>query len=387
MPIPIESRRGRAALMAAHCVGMVDLVALPIWVGTLIAHYRLDPQKAGMLATLFLAGMVVASVLVAPRLQRLSGRAVAALGFGAAAAGFLAASTAADFSTLAILHLAAGLANGAALSVTHGTIARSARPHRLFAIASISLGVFGVAFLAVTPQVIGKIGGTGLFLAFAAVMAAAAAISLLAFPSPDTAGRIALPTAPASPLPASVWLGIAGIACMTIVQAMTFSFLERVGSDRGFERQAINAMLIALGLVSLLPPALAALLEKRWNARTVLLLGPVLQAILCALIMTATTFPAYAVAASVFPGVMIFVHTFAFGLIAKLDPSGRALAGTPAMIMTGSAIGPLFGGSLVKAFGYGSLGIAAAILATIAVFCFSRLPASTPPGVSQGALA
>ena len=45
--ISIDTRRGRAALMVAHCAGMVDLVALPVWVGTLISHYRFDPQQAG----------------------------------------------------------------------------------------------------------------------------------------------------------------------------------------------------------------------------------------------------------------------------------------------------------------------------------------------------
>mgnify|MGYP006182615603 CR=1 FL=1 len=35
-----DSKRGRFALMVGHCAGMVDLVALPVWVGTLVAHYR-----------------------------------------------------------------------------------------------------------------------------------------------------------------------------------------------------------------------------------------------------------------------------------------------------------------------------------------------------------
>ncbi len=48
-----ERRSGRAALMVAHCAGMVDLVALPVWVGALIAYYRLDAQQAGALATFF----------------------------------------------------------------------------------------------------------------------------------------------------------------------------------------------------------------------------------------------------------------------------------------------------------------------------------------------
>jgi len=173
-----------------------------------------------------------------------------------------------------------------------------------------------------------------------------------------------------------VWFGIAGIACMTVVQAMTFSFLERVGSDRGFERQAINGVLIALGLVNLLPAALAALLERHWPARTVMLVGPMLQAVLAATIMNATGFVPYAMAAAVFAAVMIFTHTFAFGLLARLEPSGRALAATPAMLMLGSAIGPILGGTLVKAFGYGSLGLAAGGIAGVAVFCFSRLPSA-----------
>src|SRR5438093_660467 len=140
--ISIETRRGRAALMVAHCAGMVDLVALPVWVGTLISHYRFDPQQAGLLATLFLAGAVLASVLLAPRFHRLSGRMVATLGFAASAAGFALAAGSTAFGTLALLHALCGVAAGAALSMTHGTIACSARPHRLFAMANAALGVF-----------------------------------------------------------------------------------------------------------------------------------------------------------------------------------------------------------------------------------------------------
>lgn len=369
--ISIESRRGRAALMVAHCAGMVDLVALPLWVGTLIAQYRFDPQQAGLLATLFLAGAVLASVLAAPRFHRLSGRLVATLGFAASAAGFALAAGSTAFGTLALLHALSGVATGAALSMTHGTIARSARPHRLFAIVNCALGVFAVIFYALVPQGLATAGGAALFAAFAIVMAVAALAALVAFPSPA-----ALPQAEraATGLTKPVWCGIVGIACMALVQAMTFSFLERVGSDRGFGAAAVGGVLVALSLVNLLPAPLAAVLERRLRARSVLLAGPVLQALLAAVIMNATAFEAYAAAASVFAAVVIFTHTFAFGLLARLEPSGRALAATPAMMMAGAAIGPLLGGTIVKAAGYGSLALAAAALAAIAVFCFTRLP-------------
>jgi predicted MFS family arabinose efflux permease len=137
-------------------------------------------------------------------------------------------------------------------------------------------------------------------------------------------------------------------------------------------------MFVALSIVNLFPTALAGLLERRLAARTVLLVGPMLQALLAAGIMLSMTFNTYAAAALFLPAVMLFTHNFAFGLLARIEPTGRALAATPAMLMTGGAIGPVLGGTLVKAFGYGSLAAAAAIIATVAIVCYTRLPAQSP---------
>lgn len=374
MGIAVESGRGRIALMLAHCAGMVDLVALSVWVGALTTQFGFDPQQAGGLPTLFLAGAVLASVVLAPRIQKLPGRWVATVGFGISALAFGMAATTAQYAQLALLHAAAGIATGAALSVTHGTIARSVNPHRLFAIVGIALGVFAVVFLGGAPQLIAARGGPALFQAFAGVMGVGALAALLAFPTPEARVAAMHAAHAATPLPRAVWFGIVGISCMTLVQAMTFSFLEGAGLNRGFDRAAINGVLIALGLVNLLPAALAALLQKRLAARKVLLLGPVIQLALAATIVLSPVFWPYAFAASFLAAVMIFTHTFAFGLLARVDASGRTLAATPAMLMIGSAIGPFLGGTLVKGWGYGSLALVAAALAVIAVYCFAQLP-------------
>jgi predicted MFS family arabinose efflux permease len=47
------------------------------------------------------------------------------------------------------------------------------------------------------------------------------------------------------------------------------------------------------------------------------------------------------------------------------------------MLMTGAAIGPVLGGTLVKFVGYGSLGFAAIALCSAAVLCFRQLPRPT----------
>jgi predicted MFS family arabinose efflux permease len=390
-------RLGHLALMVAHCAGMVDLVALPVWVGTLIQYFQFTPQQAGGMATLFLLGAVVASLSLAPSFGRLSNRMVAACGFAVSALAFFGASIHTDFATMAALHGLAGFASGSALSVTHGTIARGTNPHRGFAVVGMALGIFAIAFFALVPPLVAATGGGALFEVFAGVMAVACVVSAMAFPQARTSASVAPEPVFASAgagrttLPRAVWFGIVGIGCMGLVQAMTFSFLERVGSDHGFGLAAVTGVLVALGVVNMFPAGLAALLEKRWPARNVLLAGPVLQALLVMVIMGSTAFAPYAAAASVFAAVMIFTHTFAFGLMARLEPTGRAMAATPAMVMIGAAIGPVLGGILVQSFGYASLGPVAIVLGAVAVMCFSRLPlqapdallSATPPAPAQ----
>lgn len=362
---------GVLALLVAHCAGMVDLVALPVWVGTLIGDYRLDPQQAGTLATLFLIGAVASSVSLSPRLNRLDARLVSPAGFAVAAAAFYLASTIDGYASMAGLHLVAGLAVGSSLSVTHGTIGRSRNPHRLFAIAGLSLGCFAIAFLGMTPGLIAVRGGRVLFVVFAGVMMVAALASAAAFPKTHTrSGGTANAEAP---LARAVWCGMIGVACMGLTQAMVFSFVQRIGLDRGFGLPAVTGVLIALGLVNLLPAPLAGLLEARLPGVRVVQCGALAQAAVAVTITQSAMFAPYAASTSVFAAVMIFTHTFAFGMLARLDNTGRAVAATPAMLMTGAAIGPILGGTLVKHFGYGSLGAAAAAIAVVAVCCFSKL--------------
>lgn len=371
-------RRGTIALLVAHCAGMVDLVALPVWVGTLIGSYHLDPQQAGGLVTLFLAGAVASSVFFAPRVNRLRARVSASAGFAVAVLAFFGMATLSDsYAAMASLHAAAGLAVGCSLSFTHGTIGRSRNPHRLFAAAGLALGCFAIAFLGITPGLVAAHGGPILFRVFAGVMAIAAVLCAVAFPTLEAPRREVSAAEPR--FSSAVWSGMLGVACMGLTQAMVFSFVERIGVDRGFGLAAVTSVLIATGLVNLVPAPVAGFLELHVPARRVVLGGPLAQAVLALIITQSSTLAPYAAAGAVFVAVMIFTHTFAFGVLARMDATGRAVAATPAMLMTGAAIGPILGGTLVKFLGYGSLGIAAVLMATAALLCFSRLERRTVP--------
>lgn len=372
--ITTETRRGIVALMVAHCAGMLDLVALPLWVGTLIAQYRFDPQQAGGLATLFLIGASLASLIFAPRLIRHVPRKMATSGFAIAAAMFALASQSASFPVLAALHLIGGLAAGTALSFTHGTIGHSANPHRLFAIVGFALGLFGIIFLGGTPGIVAQFGGPALFIVFAIVMAVAAFLGLIWFPrnvrmDADPSGKGG--NAPHAPLPRAVWFMIASIALMCMAQAMTLSFYERIGMAREFGAENVTKALILYGVVTLFPAPLAALLEKRLPAVVVISIFPVFQAVFSLIVTHTGSYPLYAISGAMMAFTIIFVHTYAFGLLARLDPSGRAVAGTPAMLMIGSAIAPFIGGTLAKFVGFEAIGYAVAVLVALELLMFN----------------
>ena len=372
--VRIESKRGMFALMAAHCAGMIDLVALPIWVGTLIVHYQFDPQQAGGLATLFLIGAAGASIFFAPRFNRVHVKLAAVLGFGLAAFSFILSGLTSHFTTLAALHFLGGLAAGAALSVTHGTMGHAINPHRVFGLAGLAIGIFGVVFLGGTPGIIQHVGGQGMFYVMAGVMILASLACLLFFPKPTRAVDFddfhAIKTLP--PLGKPVWFCMVGVSLLAMTQAMTLSFYERIGLERGFSRDMVTMALIIYGIVTIFPAPLAALLQKRVSVTAIIAFGPIFQAIF-ALITTHThQYKLFAFAGPMMAFTILFVHTFAFGLLARLDPTGRAVAGTPAMLMVGAAIAPFISGTLVKFFSFEAIGYACVAVVAVQVYLFSQ---------------
>jgi predicted MFS family arabinose efflux permease len=366
-----DSRAGKAVLTLAHVAGMVDMVALPLWIGALMQHYGDSPAQAGLTVTLFLAGAVAASAFFAPRFNRWPRRALAGGGFAVAALAFALASqqtvAPSSFAALAALHALAGLGVGCALSFTHGAIGRSANPHRLFAVVNIALGVFAVVFLASMPQVIAAAGAATFFGALALLMALAAVTVELFFPDVRAHTAEAQAAAAVARVPGAAWLVIGVIICLTMNQAMVFSFLERIGAERNFGADRVNGVLIALGFVNLLPGVLAAVLQKRWSPLAVGVAGPLGQALLALTMSSASTFWPYAVAASLYVSMVIFTHTFLFGLLTRLDGTGRAAAATPAMMMLGACVGPALGGAVVQGLGYPGLGYVACGIAFVAV--------------------
>lgn len=363
------SAGGRLALIVGHCAGMMDMVALPIWVGmVLIGRLGLDPQRAGGLATLFLGAVVASSLYFAPRLNRLPRRRLVPLAYALAGVAFAAMNGVADYGVLAALHASAGLAIGCGLSLVHGTMGESAQPQRLASWAFTSLCIVGLPFVGTLPGMIERLGPVVFFYTMAAVMFVGAAVTWGAFPTITTSEALAREDR--QPLPRQVWFGMAGVSMLTLNHAMMFGFIERIGVSNGFTSSQVAGTLISTGLVNLCSAVLAGLFDRRWPAALVMCIGPLLQGAFCFGIAQAPAFWLYAAAAALGTSALTVTHLFAFGFLARQDPTGRAVAATPVMVMAGSATGPLLGGVLAQHAGYGSLGIAAALIGIVSATSF-----------------
>jgi predicted MFS family arabinose efflux permease len=379
------TKSGKAALLVGHCAGMVDMVGLPIWVGTLIGWYKLDPQLAGLLVSCFLGGQVISSIVLAPLVTRIPAVAVAVGGFAVAGLSFLGVSQFTDYPTMLALHLVGGLGAGCSLSVTHGMIGRSANPHRLFATAGFALSVFGLLLLGGGTKLVAVQGGAALFLLFAGVMLLAVLAALAAFPQ-GNAGAGGERSAPSSLLP-QVWFGMAGMAVFAIGQAAIFSFVQRIGLDRGYGVDTVSAALATVGIVALCPAPLAGWLQHRLRAEQVIVAGPVLHAAVAVSVTHTESVALYVLLISLLLAATLFIHIFLFGLLARLDPTGRAVAATPAMLMIGAAIGPMLGGTAVKFAGYPALGITVACIGAVAAALFLGARRRAVPVPASGQLA
>ena len=129
----INSRGAATAMVIGHVAGMIDLAALPVWVGTLVGGFGYSNVQAGGLVTSFLAGVVVASILLAGQFHRLPSRSLVPVGYGGSAICFFLLSEVHGFGAFLALHLLAGIATGLALSATHGSMGKTANPHRIVA--------------------------------------------------------------------------------------------------------------------------------------------------------------------------------------------------------------------------------------------------------------
>ena len=387
MATSTEGVVGRGALLIGHAAGMLDLVSMPIWVGVLIQFRHLSPSEAGLLLTAYMMGVFLTSVSLAPRFDRLPARLIAVSGFIVGALAFFGIIQIDGFAALLPAHFIAGIGAGSALSMVHGTISRSVRPHRLFAIVNFGVAIFSIAFFAAVPNLV-QHNPNVIFYVLGGLLVLGALAAAVAFPQvPENAANREHKTATiagAVPFRLAVILAFIGVALLSAGQGQTYAFLERIGTWRDFSASDIGHMLVVSGFLNLLAPIVAALLENVVPRLGAIFVALLFHAAICIVASNSPLFLPYAVAGSLLVFTTIFNHTFMFGTIAKLDPSGRAASSTPAMLTLGAAIGPALGGAVVQFAGFAAIGWVSAVILIASAICFVVIGSLRAPALQPG---
>lgn len=370
----IDTKRSWFALIVGQTCGAVDIAALPVWVGTMIAGFGMSPSQAGGLATVFLGMAVLTSLAIAPRFHRVNPRVLAPAGFWITTAAFVGLTQVSGFLPFLALHAVGGIGVGMALSSVSGTMGHVSNPHKCFALGGIGIGIAAIAYIIVATQLIMTLGPNMLWWTFAGIMAFGGLVTTLFFPI-FRAERPA-ETAP-EPFGQATWFAIAGLMAMGVNFGMLMSFAERVGIAGGYGEEAVQLALISMALLAITPPMIAGLLQHRITPLNMAMLMCFTQAAIGVWLMTATSYTWYFGALLLMPFSFAIANTFIFGLLARIETTGRATAATPVIVMGGSAIGPFVGGVIVQMSGFAAVGFVAIGIGCVALLLFNLARGAT----------
>jgi len=337
-----------AAFVAAYTCENV----LPLLIGSLIDGFGLDEVGAGLLGSLELGGLAFASLLLAPRVDRMSRRHLAICGVIAACAGHGLSALAGSFPVLVLARVVAGLGEGAAIAAANSAAASARDPDRLFAQATVLGGLVFAGALVLLPYAIEPWGHSG---GFGAIVG----ISILCVPFLFWLPTLSESAAASRGLPGRRLLGIttlASIFLFSVGQGAIWAFSERIGITVGFSREEVGLALGGTTLAGLAGGVIAAVVGTRGGRPTLLAVGLGGNVVATWMVVIAGSSELYLAGLLAWAIAFFFALPYLLGTAAALDPVGRWTAAAAGISAVGVAIGPGAAGLMVIDSGYPALG-------------------------------
>lgn len=362
-----------AAFAFSQGIGLITYWTLPILAGALIAGLGLTTTEVGLLGTIEFAGLFVASLALAPYVDRGYRRRIAMLSvLVVVAVNLLCAMWPMDFKTLAAVRFVAGLGAGLALAIGNATIANARDAEQFSGHLTILLVAFMVVIMPVFSRVSESYGYQGVFAALA-VTVLIGAVSMLFLPNEPSFATGADPAAGESG-PSSALLSMTGIAVLAVAflfgarDTLPWLVAEQLGLDAGMSLPEIGNLFSLMYAVSIVGPAILLYLSRRFEGQTLLAWTMGLTG-LFAWLFTVSDGNRMLFSGGIVIWATIYFMAFALlnAVAAMLDRSGRLVSAIGSSFIAGVTVAPFFGGYLVDQGGYTSLGIAELTLTAIVV--------------------
>ena len=306
----------------------------PVWVQGLVGHAGRDASAAGYVLSAEMAGLAVATALIALFGRRLPWRTT--LGFTA--------------------------------------LGRTARPDRNFGLCVATTLLYATVVFKLAPWLLGQAGLAALCFVFASVGVAVLPLVRFLPASAAEESKTAQPVAKHAGL--RPWLGVAAFLTYFTAQGAFWTYAALVGTWHGISESAVAAHLAAAqvaGLAgALVPVVLGARLGRRWPTVVGLALG-----LVPALVFHGEfTERVYLYAILMYNFGWCMTHPFLLGIVAAYGQSGRYVTFAVAGQKLGLALGPSLAAMVLARGNYGDVFALAAV--AFAITLVLAVPAARP---------
>lgn len=351
-------------------LGPAAIILMPMIVGGLIDGYGFTEQQAGTLASLEGVGVVIASIIAALWIRKVSWTNVLFASFVTTGLLNLVSANMSEYIPLLTVRFLTGISEGTMFAITVAALGDNREPDRAFGIAQAVQGLMMFAAFAAAPFLIKTWAVSGIFY----VLSAASFLmmfSLFWFPAKgiDHAERTHQ-TSQVQRGRALIWLGLFASVIFCINIFSFWAFIERIGSAAGLESQTIGLALGASQLIAVAGAALAALVSNKFGRTLPLIIVAVGQVLVLWVLVGRFSSFTFFVGAGVFQALFMIGIAYQMGAIAKIDMAGKFLVLMTAAQGLGAAFGPSIAAAVISNSDYSRINQMAALCCVISILMF-----------------
>lgn len=374
-----------AAASIASTIGGLPFNALPVMLASLADSFGLPPQTMGLIGSTCFAGYLVGTLGAPIWMNRLDWRVLTIISAAGTALAFAASARVHHVQFLYVTWAAIGFFASTMTCLGMRVLSDLPNKERAYGVRQgTELAITAVVLFALPPLVIAFWKYPGAALALAAVVAL---LGVSAFWVPRHALATPVATQARGPLPLASVLTLGVFFCFLVGNIGLWAFLARLGTSLSIAPTETGLVFAVLKLLGGIAAFTVAIVGSHLGERLphVLVLGGLGLGL--ALLAVAGGFLPYALGAWIWEFSFTCGCVFQTAVIARSDPSGRAIVLVPAAFALGSMVGPGLAGKLLAGGNFEPLLILALASSVVPVLVYSlrrsgRVPGQPKPSVN-----
>ena len=357
-------------ISVVYPLGPAAIILMPMLVGGVIDDFGFSEQQAGYIAAAEGMGLVVASLIAALWVRKVSWTTMLLVGFLSTALLNIVSANLTEFQPLLIARFMAGMTGGTIFAVTVAALGDNKQPDQAFGIAQVVQGAMMFLAFACAPYIMSHWTVSGLYYMLAAA-SVVMMLSLWHYPSSganrevdntsntEGSGHIGL-----------IWIGlIASFLFFSNIFGF-WTYIERIGQASGLAPETIGWALGLSQFAAIIGAGIAAFAGDRFGRTLPLIVS--LIGITATLWLLQGEFGSltFYIGAGLFQGLFVLANSYQLGVIAKIDVSGHFLVLVTGFQGLGAAIGPAVAASLINNGDYSQINQIAALSCAASIVMF-----------------